>query len=120
MGQDDPSKRSRWLSVYGWFRLTGVINDPRDGADAILRRFYDVEVCILAEAQANAPDDLAAHIARSKRLHQEGKVLMAGAFLDRPEEPVSTMVVCSSRESAEEFAKDDPFVIKGMVSHWTV
>jgi uncharacterized protein YciI len=82
--------------------------------------FMTLKYSSIAEAQAKAPDDLATHIARSRQLHQEGKVLMAGAFLDRPEEPVGTMVVCSSRESAEEFAQGDPFVIKGMVSQWTI
>ena len=41
---------------------------------------------------------------------------MAGAFLDRPEEPVSTMVVLASREDAEEYVAGDPFVVKGMVA----
>ncbi len=45
---------------------------------------------------------------------------MAGAFLDRPEEPVTTMAVFTSREAAEEYAKGDPFVLNGMVTQWYV
>jgi hypothetical protein len=70
----------------------------------------------LAEVIEQAPADLAAHIARSKQWHEEGRLLMAGAFLDRPEEPVSTMVVLASREDAEEYVAGDPFVVKGMVA----
>ena len=62
-----------------------------------------------------APDDLAAHIARSKQWHEQGRLLLAGAFLDRPEEPVSTMAVLASRADAEEYAAGDPFVVHGMV-----
>jgi uncharacterized protein YciI len=74
----------------------------------------------LAEAQERAPEDIAAHLARSKQLHEQGLVVMAGAFLDRPDEPLSTMVVCTSREAAEDFIQGDPFVRKGQVSGWYI
>ena len=45
---------------------------------------------------------------------------MAGAFLDNPDEPLSTMAVLSSREAAEEYVKGDPFVQKGMTSNWYI
>jgi len=47
-------------------------------------------------------------------------VVMAGAFLDRPDEPLSTMAVCASREAAEEYVRGDPFVVKGKVSGWHI
>lgn len=78
--------------------------------------FFQTRYTSLTEVSEKAPDDLAAHIARSKRWHEEGKLLMAGAFLDRPEEPVSTMAVIASQEEAEEYAAGDPFVVKGMVA----
>jgi hypothetical protein len=59
------------------------------------------------------PDRLAAHMARSKQWHADGRLLMAGAFLDRPGEPMQTMGVVRSREDAEEFAAGDPFVVDG-------
>ncbi len=43
------------------------------------------------DVQREAPEQLAEHVATSKRLHREGLLLMAGAFLDRPGEPVRTM-----------------------------
>jgi uncharacterized protein YciI len=46
---------------------------------------------------------------------------MAGAFLDRLGEPITTMTIFYTREAAEEsFAKGDPFVLNGIVSKWYV
>src|SRR5438128_6328686 len=68
------------------------------------------------EAKAREPETIAAHIARSKKLHEKGSLLMSGAFLDNPEEPLSTMAVFTSRDAAEQYIKDDPFALKGMVA----
>jgi len=56
---------------------------------------------------------LAEHMTRSQEWHAEGRLLMAGAFLDRPGEPLQTMGVLRSRDDAEEFAAGDPFVVAG-------
>ena len=72
------------------------------------------------DAAASAPDLIAAHIARSKELHAQGTLLMSGAFLDHPQEPLSTMGVLSSREAAEEYIKGDPFYLNGMVRSWHI
>lgn len=74
----------------------------------------------LDEVRASAPEVLAAHIARSQQAHAEGTLLMAGAFLDRPDEPVSTMAVLTTREAAEAYAKGDPFVERGMVRSYEI
>ena len=68
------------------------------------------------EAKAKTPEQIAAHISRSKELHQKGTLLMSGAFLNNPEEPLSTMGVLSSREAAEDYIHGDPFFINGMIS----
>jgi len=68
------------------------------------------------EAKAKAPEQIAAHISRSKELHKKGTLLMSGAFLNNPEEPLSTMGVLSSREAAEDYIHGDPFFINGMIS----
>src|ERR1051326_7282476 len=59
---------------------------------------YYVVFCVLkyrsfAEAETDAPESIAAHINRSKDLHASGALVMAGAFLDKPDEPLSTMGV---------------------------
>lgn len=58
-------------------------------------------------------EPLAAHMARSRQWHADRRLLMAGAFLDRPGEPIQTMAVVRTREDAEEFAAGDPFVVAG-------
>ena len=72
------------------------------------------------DAKTNAADDIAAHIKRSQELHEKGTLLMSGAFIEKKDEPLSTMAVLISREAAEEYIKGDPFVIKGMVSNWYI
>jgi uncharacterized protein YciI len=73
-----------------------------------------------AEAKAKAPELIAAHLARSGELHRGGTLVMAGAFVDRPEEALSTMAVLTSREAAEDFVKGDPFVRNGRVREWHI
>ena len=72
------------------------------------------------EARAKAPEQIAAHLARSKELHQKGTLLMSGAFLNIPDEPLSTMGVLSSREAAEDYIHGDPFFINGMIGKWYI
>ena len=74
----------------------------------------------LDDAFAREPDLIAAHRARTKELHAQGKLLMAGAILNNPEEPLSTMAILPTREDAEEYARGDPFVLNGMVSKWYI
>ena len=88
------------------------------------RVYYVVSVVTAYEsfddARARAADMIAAHIARSKELHAQGKLLMAGAFLNNPQEPLSTMGVLTSPEAAEEYIKGDPFYLNGMVRSWHI
>lgn len=55
---------------------------------------------------------------RSKELHEQGTLLMAGAFLDETDGPLGTMAVTTSREAAEEYVKGDPFYLNGTMSEW--
>ncbi|WP_308466546.1 YciI family protein [Rathayibacter soli] len=78
-------------------------------------RFYS-----MAEVAELAPAQLREHVARSKELHRSGALLMAGAFLDHPDQPVTTMGILTSREQAEDFAHRDPFVVSGQVESWEI
>jgi uncharacterized protein YciI len=82
--------------------------------------FLETRYASIEEARRLAPDTLAAHVARSQQWHADGRLLMAGAFLDRPEEPVSTMAVLRTREDAEEFVAGDPFVLAEMVERSSI
>ena len=73
-----------------------------------------------ADAMAKAPDMIASHVSRSQELHKSGTLLMAGAFLDNPQEPLSTMAVHTTYEAAEEYIKGDPFVLNGLVRSWHI
>ena len=84
---------------------------------------YCVVFCVLEyasfeEALAEAPDAIAAHVKRSRELHESGTLLMAGAFLDKNDEPLGTMAVTTSREAADEYVRGDPFFLNGMMSEW--
>jgi uncharacterized protein YciI len=86
---------------------------------------YYVVFCVLkyssfAEAKMKAPDKIAAHIQRSKELREKGTLLMAGAFLDTTDEPLSTMGILTSHEVAEEYVKGDPFYVDGLMSKWSI
>ena len=58
--------------------------------------FFTTSFDTIEEAKAQFPDVLAAHIARSKELHQTGTLLMSGAFLHNPGELLSTMAALAS------------------------
>ena len=93
---------------------------------SVVRQSVYYVVCVetlyqsFAEAQASASDLIAAHIARSKELHERGTLLMSGAFLNEPDKPLCTMGVLVTREAAEEYIKGDPFVLNGMVRSWLI
>lgn len=82
--------------------------------------FFTTTFTSMEEVRTAAPEALAEHLARSRQLAAEGVLLMAGAFLDHPGEPVSTMGVLTTREAAEAYAEGDPFVRNGMVSEWHI
>lgn len=82
--------------------------------------FLETGYTSFEEAMSKAPDLIAAHKERTKELHNQGTILMAGAFLDNRDAALSTMAVCATREAAEEFVKGDPFVLNGMVKKWYV
>ena len=82
--------------------------------------FFDIDYPSIAAALADAPEAIAAHQKRSREWHEQGKLVMAGAFGDSPAGRLNSMVVVTSREAAEEFANGDPFVQRGKVLHWSI
>jgi len=87
-------------------------------------RYYVVQMTTrftsLEDVRVESAETMAAHLARSQQLHEQGILLMAGAFLDAPGEQVQTMGVLISREAAEDYARNDPFVVAGQVETWVV
>ena len=82
--------------------------------------FFETFYGSLEDALSKAPGVIAAHRARSNELHARGTLLMAGAFLNNPQEPLGTMAILTTREAAEEYARCDPFVLNGMVNKWYI
>ena len=71
-----------------------------------------------------APDGLAkarihyqAHRARLEEFHARGALLMAGPWVNPTD---GAMGIFTTREAAEEFIRDDPFVLNGVVGKWTI
>lgn len=98
--------------------MTGQIQV--DGVPEFFVIFMTTRFCSFAAVQREAPEQLAEHISTSKRLHAEGRLLLAGAFLDRSDEPLRTMGVLGSRRDAEEYAENDPFVRADLVQEWSI
>jgi hypothetical protein len=65
-----------------------------------------------------APVHYQAHSARLRRFHRDGSLLMVGAFGDPQNE--GSMAVFTTREAAEEFVAEDPFLLNGVVRDWHI
>ena len=80
-----------------------------DGVPEFFVVFFTTRFASLADIASEAPELLAEHVASSTQLHQQGRLLMAGAFLDRPDEPLRTMGVLRTYDDAQHYAENDPF-----------
>ena len=68
--------------------------------------------------QALAREHGPAHVARLREFAGRGELLMVGPLDDPPSG--EALGVFTTRESAEEFVRDDPFVVHGVVARWVV
>lgn len=75
--------------------------------------FYDVAPDALPKLMEHFP----AHRARLDEFHARGDLIAAGP-LGQP--PTSAMGIFPSKDAAEAFVKDDPFVLNGLVSNWRI
>jgi uncharacterized protein YciI len=69
------------------------------------------------DVRQKAPLHMAAHRERWSEFAKAGTLLMVGPFADPAQ---GAMAVFTTRDAAEEFAKGDPFVLNGVVSHWVI
>ncbi len=91
-----------------------------DGVPEFFVVFFTTRFGSLADVQREAPELLAEHVRTSTQLHQQGRLLMAGAFLDRPDEPLRTMGVTRSYDDAQHYAENDPFLRAGYIEDWHI
>jgi len=67
---------------------------------------------------SKAPAHFPAHSARLNEFYARGVLLGVGTFGDPQSQ--GSMAIFTTREAAEEFVRDDPFVLGGVVSAWEV
>ena len=65
-----------------------------------------------------APVHFPAHSERLQRFHRDGSLLMVGPFGDPQNE--GSMAIFATREAAEDFIAEDPFVLNGVVRGWQI
>jgi uncharacterized protein YciI len=65
-----------------------------------------------------APPHFEAHSARGQDFHERGSLLAYGPFGDPQAQ--GSMAVFTTREAAEEFVHEDPFVLNGVVRDWQI
>ncbi len=75
--------------------------------------FYETAPDAIEKARTHYP----AHRTRLDEFHRRGVLLMAGPWSNPAEGALGIFV---SREAAEEFIKEDPFVVNGVISKWTI
>jgi uncharacterized protein len=77
---------------------------------------------LLYESAANvaerAPAQAAAHREHWKPFRERGELLLIGPFGDPQTQ--GAMAVFTTLEAAEKFARNDPFVVNGVVRSWEV
>lgn len=67
---------------------------------------------------AKAPAHIAAHVAYWDRFLKTGELELIGTFADAQAD--GAMSVFRTRQAAEAFVKDDPFVVNGVVASWRI
>jgi len=77
--------------------------------------FYDV-VDDFVSRRAPFRDE---HLRLAREAHARGDLFLAGALADPPNRTLAIFRT-ATREPAEAFAKSDPYVVNGLVTHWEV
>jgi uncharacterized protein YciI len=75
--------------------------------------FYDLAPGGLEKARALFP----AHKVRLDEFHDRGVLIAAGPLMD---EQGGALAIFTTREAAEEFVREDPFVLQGVVAAWKI
>ena len=70
------------------------------------------------DVASKAPPHFPAHKARLDEFHARGDLLMVGTSGDPQSQ--GSMAIFRTRESAEEFVRDDPFLLNGVVRSYEI
>ncbi len=77
--------------------------------------FYDVVDDFVARRAAYREE----HLRLAREAHRRGELLLAGAMAD-PADRALLIFRAADGSVAEEFARNDPYVIRGLVTRWEV
>lgn len=77
--------------------------------------FYDVVDDYLVRRAAHRED----HLRLAREAHGRGELILAGALGD-PMDRALLVFRAPDRSVAEEFAREDPYVTRGLVTRWEV
>ena len=61
----------------------------------------------------------ALHLEHAKKAQETGNLLLAGA-LEEPADQAMLVFKTDQRAQVEDFAKNDPYVLHGVVKHWAI
>jgi len=70
------------------------------------------------DVASRAPEHFPAHKRRLDDFHRRGELLMVGTFGDPQRE--GSMTIFSTREAAESFVAEDPFILNGVVKSYEI
>jgi uncharacterized protein YciI len=70
------------------------------------------------DVMTTAPQHFPAHKSRLDDFHRRGEILMVGTFGDPRNE--GSMAIFPTREAAESFVAEDPFVLNGVVKSYQI
>ena len=93
-------------------RVQAIITASESDGDQVVRMRYVLFYELAEGAGGLAQEHFPAHRARLDAFHERGDLLLVGTFTDLP---MGAMAVFTSREAAEEFMADDPFLLHGVV-----
>ncbi len=77
--------------------------------------FYEVVADFVARRAAYREE----HLRLAREAHRRGELLLAGALAD-PADRALLIVRAASRSVVEDFARNDPYVARGLVTRWEV
>jgi len=103
--------------------IRAQLDDPKGWSEVLARfaRAAAMKAVVVYESSsdmlAKAPVHFPAHKQRVEAFQARGDLLAVGTFADPRE---GSMAVFRSREVAEEFVRDDPFVLHGVVLRATI
>ncbi|MFT3710942.1 MAG: SRPBCC domain-containing protein [Archangium sp.] len=104
--------------------IIGQLNNPKGGWGSIMHTYATTTALKAVVTYSMAPDSMPkamqhfpAHKARLDTFQARGELLAVGPWADPRE---GAMAVFLSREAAEEFVKEDPFITNGVVATSTI